>query len=146
MKQIVTALALAALLAGCSGSRPRAQQPPVQMPAEYPAPVITQKEPLTVAQQVAGQTGVVTVRITDRGFEPAVLKAAADAPVKIHLKNESSGSHNLVVERFGIVSRPLAPGDENYIEFAATARGDWPMISDAPGRPEPAFAATLKVE
>jgi len=146
MKQIVTALALAALLAGCSGSRPRAVQPPVQVPLEFPAPVISQTEPLTVAQQVAGQTGVVTVRITDRGFAPPVLTVAAGDQVKIHLKNESSGSHNLVVERFGIVSRTIAPGDENYIEFSATAKGDWPIISDAPGRPEPDFAATLKVE
>lgn len=145
MKHNAAVLLLAALLAGC-GVRPRAEQPPVRAPEEYPAPVITQKEPLTVAQQLAGQTGVVTVRITDRGFEPSVLKAAAGDQVKIHLKNESSGSHNLVVERYGIVSRAMAPGDENYIEFTATAKGDWPMISDAPGQAEPAFAATLKVE
>lgn len=145
MKPIAAILILAAFLSGC-GARPRADKPDVQVPAEYPAPVISQMEPLTVAQQVAGEAGVVSIRMTDRGFEPAEIRTTIGGRVKIHLKNASGARHNLVIDRFGIVSRTLPPGEENYIEFTATSRGDFPIISDAPGEPEAGFRAVLKVE
>ncbi|HYF90862.1 MAG TPA: cupredoxin domain-containing protein [Symbiobacteriaceae bacterium] len=145
MKQACAAmLLLTVLLTGCA--RPRAEKPPDRAPEQFPRPVITQKEPLSVAEQMAGQEGVISVLITDRGFEPQEVPTAVGGRVKIHLKNASGGKHNLVVQRFGIVSRTLAPGEENYIEFTPSETGEWPVVSDAPGAVEPGFTATLKVE
>ncbi|HWI63633.1 MAG TPA: cupredoxin domain-containing protein [Symbiobacteriaceae bacterium] len=145
MKHATRLLLLGLLLAGCA-SRPKADATPVNVPKEHPEPVITQTAPKTVAQMIAGQEGVVTVRMTDRGFEPAQIAATLGGRVKLHLKNEAAAGHNLVIQKFGILSRTLGPGEENYIEFTPNLKGDWPIISDAPGEAEPAFKATLKVE
>lgn len=150
MKRIITVgalVALAALLAllafFSTGRRP--EQAPVHIP-DSPEPIISQTKPLSIHEQMAGLSGIQKVRITDRGFEPKEVRTSVGGKVRIHLINESSGEHNLIVSRFGIVTRTLAPGEENFIEFTATAKGTWPFLSDAPGEVEPAFGGTLKVE
>jgi plastocyanin len=110
------------------------------------ASVVIQNEPMSVAQQMAGQTGVVEVVMTDKGFAPATVSTTIGGTVKLHVRNTSGSEHNLIIDQFGIVTRGLKPGEENYIEFTASQKGDWPMVSDAPGQVEPAFRATLKVE
>lgn len=149
-KRILTAgalVALAALLAAVAVFRTdhRPKEAPVHIP-DSPEPVISQTKPLSIQEQMAGLTGVQTVRITDNGFEPKELQTSVGGKVRIHLVNESSGEHNLIIDRFGIITRNLAPGEENFIEFTATAKGSWPFASDAPGAVEPAFGGTLKVE
>lgn len=150
MKRMITVGALVALaallvLVATFGTGRQPKQAPVHVP-DSPAPVITQTKPLSVQQQMAGLTDVRRVRITDAGFEPKELQTTVGGKVRIHLINESSAEHNLIINRFGIVTRALAPGEENFIAFTANAKGNWPFVSDAPGEVEPAFGGTLKVE
>lgn len=152
MKRLITVgalVALAALLALAAtfgtGRKPKPNQAPIRVP-DSPVPVITQTKPLSIQEQMAGLTDVRRVRITDAGFEPNLLQTAVGGKVRIHLINESSAAQNLIIDRFGIVTRTLAPGEENFIAFTATEKGDWPFLSDAAGEVEAAFGGTLKVE
>ncbi|MDF2630836.1 MAG: hypothetical protein K0R39_4667 [Symbiobacteriaceae bacterium] len=142
---LVALAGLLALLAATTGGRQKQEQAPVHIP-DSPEPVISQMKPRTIGEQMAGLTDVQKVRITDRGFEPKEIQTAVGGKVRIHLVNESSAAHNLILNRFAIVTRTLGPGEENFIEFTATEKGTWPFVSDAPGQVEPAFGGTLKVE
>jgi plastocyanin len=141
---LILLAALLAAVATAVSNRPPAQAP-IHIP-DSPEPVISQTKPFSIQEQMAGLTGVQKVRITDSGFEPKELQTAVGGKVRIHLVNESSGEHNLIINRFGIVTRTLAPGEENFVEFTADAKGNWLFLSDAPGAVEPAFGGTLKVE
>lgn len=145
MKRMITATLMAALLAGCgAGRRPATVDAPIPEPTG--TAVITQTAPMSVAQQMAGKTGIITVRMTDRGFEPAQVIVREGSAVRIHLINAGSQAHNFVLSRHGVVTSALPAGGENYVEFTANEQGDWPFVSDAPGSVEPGFQGTLKVE
>jgi plastocyanin len=141
---LVVLAALLAVMATLVSKRPP-EQAPVHIP-DSPEPVISQTKPLSIEEQMAGLPDVQKVCITDSGFEPKQLQTTVGGKVRIHLVNESGGEHNLIINRFGIVTRTLAPGEENFIEFTADEKGTWPFLSDAPGEVEPAFGGILKVE
>lgn len=153
MRRIYMAAALlaAALLlwAGLGGGKEPAPAPPADWvqpdSGESPA-VATVDKPTPIAEQMKGQTGIVQMTITDSGFEPAVLTTNVGGRVKIHLRNASAKEHNLVIERFGIATSVMPPGSENYVEFTAGQKGEWEVVSDALGAPEPEFQGVLKVE
>lgn len=122
------------------------QPEPIESDLRGGASVTIQSAPMPVDKQMAGQTGIVQMAVTDRGFEPRMLTAPIGGPVKIHLRNTGKQPHNFMVPRFGIVTGDLAPGAENYIEFPASQKGDWPFFSDSPGQEEPGLDGILKVE
>ncbi|MGE5672614.1 MAG: cupredoxin domain-containing protein [Mycobacterium leprae] len=134
---------LALLLAACSAT----QDPPELPPAAAEAvPVISQQAPVPIAAQMGRQTDIVTLKVTDRGLEPGLLVTAAGGKVKLHLLNAGTRVHNLVIPRFGIVSRALGPGEENYVEFTAGTVGEWPLYSDATPADSESLHGILKVE
>lgn len=142
----VATLSLAAVVGVAAG---RLSGAPVQEefdPGPQTPPVTIQSEPLPVSRQVEGQSGVVELRVADSGFRPAVLYAEVGRTLRLHLKNGGSRPHNFILARFGIVTRNLEPGEENYIEFTASEGGEWPFFSDAPGRQEPEVVGILRVE
>jgi hypothetical protein len=143
---IAAVLAAAVALAGCRTHREPDGVPVSPSAGEESTVIAIQNEPVPIAEQLAGQTGVVEMVMTDRGFEPPQLTSTIGGTVKLHVRNDSAGEHNLIVERYGIVTRTLKPGEENYVEFTASEKGAWAIVSDAPGQVEPAFQATLKVE
>jgi len=136
------------LLAGC-GTRRQPDGLPVSHSgtAEPESPVIAiQDKPVSIAEQMKGQEGIVTLTMTEAGFSPNILNVSIGDRVKIYLKNDSPGEHNLVIERFGIATSLMAPRAENYVEFTASEKGQWPFFSDAPGQVEEPFRGLLKVE
>jgi len=141
-------LLAALLLAGCGSRRgiPEAGVPRYPWDADGTQAVIIQDRPLSVAQQMKGQTGVLTLEVSDTGFVPPLIRVAEGSRVKIHLRNTGARYHNLVIPRFGIVAGAIPPGGENYIEFTASEKGAWPFFSDAPGYMETGLLGTLLVE
>ena len=151
MKQrwLPAALVATLLLTGCMAGREHdqhADQPLAEAPYEEQPVIAIQDKPISIAEQMKGQTGIVKMVATAQGFEPAELTTTVGGKVKIHLVNQDSREHNLVIGRFGVATAPLAPGGETYIEFTAGEKGAWPVVSDLPGTVEPGYEATLKVE
>lgn len=109
--------------------------------------VTAQTEPVPIARQMAGQTGIVQMVLTDEGIQPGELRTTVGGRVKIHVRNEGKQEHNLVIPRWGIYpTHNLPPGGETYIEFTAGEKGAWEFYSDAPGKVEAALKGILKVE
>jgi uncharacterized cupredoxin-like copper-binding protein len=142
---VIVAALLAA--AGCGAQKQPHRMPdgPGTEPGAEVAKII-QREPMTVAQQMAGQTGVERLRMTDRGFEPKRIQAKTGQTVKLHVVNQGALEHNLMIPRFSIVTSNMKPGAENYVEFTATEKGTWPFFSDATGKQEPGLSGSLEVE
>lgn len=146
-------LILGLALAGCGAQRRAA---PDQEPAAHPVPndsaqsaFIIQDRPVSAAQQMQGKTGVVTVTMTDGGYEPAELTVKLGDEVRIYLKNNGARLHNLVIPQFSVATSNMGPGADNYIEFTANIKGEFPFFSDAlnpAGQAEPGFRGILKVE
>lgn len=147
-RMLYATMLLLFLIAGCSSRRGPAPAPVAHPAPEWePQPAVTvQTEPVPIAQQMAGQSGVVRVVVTDKGFEPDVIATTVGGRVKIHLINQGTKEHTLSIPRWAIFTRNLAPGEENYIEFTASEKGIWPFFSDTPGEPEPGLAGEVKVE
>lgn len=150
MFKVIALLSALLLLAACQARQPKTRPQTTGASAvEYGRgqPVIeVQSAPLPIARQIQGQTDLISVLMTDTGFQPATIQVRSGQRVKLRVQNRSNAPHNLVIERFGIFSRTLQPGEENYIEFTASQAGNWPIFSDWSGQPEPGYAATLKVE
>lgn len=154
------ALAAAVLLlaAACTGRAPApgsdasgspAAGPPagaVPQAASGPPPLPIVTEPVPIAELMAGKADIIHMRITDQGFAPPVITTTVGGRVRIHLRNGSSRAQNLSIPRFGIYSRSMDPGDENYIEFTASQKGDWPFFSDPTEGAEPLATGRLQVE
>lgn len=126
------ALALLLIVSGCSRP-PTAPQTQASAPREEERTVILQREPVAIAQQLRNQQGLVEMKMTDQGFAPSSMTVQAGAVVKIHLINAGTHTYNLVLPRYGVVTSPMVPGAENYIEFTASEAGIWPFFSDASG-------------
>lgn len=110
---------------------------------------IVQDKPIAAAQQIQGKTGVVTMIMTDRGYEPSEVRVKFGDQVRIYLKNNGAKEHNLVIPQFKVATSNMANGADNYIEFTANIKGEFPFFSDAPnaaGKAEPGLRGTLKVE
>lgn len=145
-REVLVPLVAAALLVGCSARKAPHSPTPVGWDRPPEETVYAQTEPVPIAQQMAGQTGIIQVTVTDTGYEPAEIATTVGGRVKIHLINRGTKEHTLTIPRWAVFSRNLAPGEENYIEFTAGEKGVWPFFSDAPGEPEPGIAGQLKVE
>lgn len=139
---------LTLLLAGCGGARPPGDTETARMPWEEPGTRVLaiQTEPVPIAEQMKGQTGIVHMAVSEQGFLPPLLKVKEGDRVRIYLRNTGSREHNLILPRFGIAAGVMPPGGENYIEFTASERGRWPFFSDASGREEAGLVGTLVVE
>jgi hypothetical protein len=152
MKQrwLPAALAAALLLTGCMARQNphehQSEQPMTQGPHEEVPVISIQDKPVSIAKLMEGKTGIVKMVATAQGFAPVDLNTTVGGKVRIHLVNQDSREHNLVIARYGVVTAPLAPGGETYIEFTASEKGAWPVVSDLPGTVEPGYEATLKVE
>lgn len=144
----VAALLLVGLfVAGCSARRPAPEPAPFTAARHEEEPVYAiQTEPVPIAQQMEGQSDVIKLVVTDQGFEPAVIRSTVGGRVKLHLVNRGSQTHTLTMPRWGIFTRALAPGDENYIEFTPGEKGSWPFFSDPSGEAEPSVTGALEVE
>jgi len=138
-------LAVAGCAAGKGGSK-------AARPVESPSAGVGQEilaieqTPTPIAVQMAGKTGILTLTVTEGGFQPPIIAAKAGGQVRIHLRNGGRAGHNLVIPRYGIATRTLGPGEETYVEFTAGEKGDWPVFSDAPGAPEVGLTGHLRVE
>lgn len=144
-RALCAAMLLLFLTAGCSARQEPEPQPVAREPAQEHV-VTIQTEPVPIAEQMEGQTGIIAVVVTDRRFEPDAITTTVGGRVKIHLINKGTKEHTLTIPRWDVFSRNLAPGEENYIEFTASEKGIWPFFSDAPGEPEAGLNGELKVE
>lgn len=146
-RALIAGLLLAAALTSGCGAHPRPEQvydAPGVLAGDYVSAV--QTEPVPIAEQMEGQTGIVTMVVTDEGFDPPLVTAPVGGRVKLHIVNRGTREHTITIPRWGIYTRNLAPGEENYVEFTASEAGDWPFFSDAPGEPEPGLSGILRVE
>lgn len=141
------------MITGCgAGGGPgrHAEQPAAGAKADStpagPEILAMQEAPVPIALQMAGKTGIVDLTITEGGFRPQIIPAKVGGQVRIHVRNAGTAAHNVIIPRYGIVTRTLGPGEESYVEFTAGEKGDWPLYSDAPGEPETSLVGTLKVE
>lgn len=142
----------AALPAGPEGGTPPGGQTPAQaggLPDDPPpGGQVVQAAPIPARAWVrAHPEGVVMLVIDDTGIRPPLVHAELGGRVRLLVANHGRRPHNLVIPDFHLVGMTLAPGEENYIEFTAGEKGDFPMFSDAPhpGEPEPGLVAVLKV-
>lgn len=141
-------LTAALLAAGCGAAGPKSDADAVRQPWEEPGSRVLaiQTEPMSIAEQMKGQTGIVHMTVSEQGFLPPLLRVKEGSRVRIHLSNTGSKEHNLILPRFGIVAAVMPPGGENYIEFTASEKGRWPFFSDASGQEELGLVGTLVVE
>lgn len=121
----------------------RTRSPGEQL-AETPV-ISVQYEPVPIARQMEGQTGIIRMTITDKGFEPSQLSAPVGGRVKVHVMNADTRDHNFVVDRYGVVTAPIRPGGETYVEFTAAEKGNWPFVSELSAM-ERAYQGALRVE
>lgn len=143
------AVALAVLLAGCwagrgarTGGAPAAAGETAAASGEDaaagaagalpPEGIITQREPIPPRAWVR-QAGapVLHLKLHADRMEPDRLDVPIYQRVRILVTNQSAQARNLIIPGFRVVGKPLAPGEENYIEFSANNRGDFPLISDS---------------
>lgn len=144
---VAAMLGIGALVLSLRGDNGPVQPQPRPAPERTESKVLAiQTEPIPIARQMEGQTGVVRVVITDAGFEPPLLTIQIGGRVKIHLKNEASREQNFLLPRFGVVTSSLAVGGENYIEFTANEKGEWAFFSDQVQEGAKSLTGILKVE
>ena len=77
----------------------------------------------------------VTIRLTDDGFDPAVIQATSGHDLTVTLVNTGSRPHAFVLEDFGIDVQ-LPPGASEAVTLHPGDRGDsvtYTFASDAPG-------------
>ncbi len=122
---------------------------PVPAPAAVPdgaADAVTRPVPARVWVRAAAGD-VVHLVLGEGRLQPATVEVAEGGQVRLLVANRSRRPRNLVIPDFHLTGMALPPGEENYIEFTADRKGDFPMYSDAsqPGRPEPGMLAMLRV-
>jgi hypothetical protein len=147
-KAVMCALVALMALVGCSARKEPApaHKAPVQQPAGAEREVFAQTEPIPIAKQMEGQVGIIRMVVTDKGFEPNQITTTVGGRVKIHLVNQGTKVHTLSIPRWGVFTRNLGPGEENYVEFTPGEKGVWAILSDPGEQPEPGLEAQLKVE
>lgn len=120
---------------------------PAAAPAGAPPPEAA-LQPVPARAWVRDATGDVTHLVLEEGrLRPGTITVPEGDQVRLLVSNHSRRPRNLVIPDYRVVGMTLAPGEENYIEFTADRKGDFPVYSDAarPGQPEPGMRAVLRV-
>lgn len=117
---------------------------------EAAAPVarITQREPIPPRAWLRAAGGpVARLVLRDGAIDPARLEADRLDRVRLLVQNRGQQPHNLIIPDFRIITAPLDPGAETYVEFTVGQKGEFAVYSDAgrPGQPEPGLLAVLVV-
>lgn len=76
------------------------------------------------------------------------LEVNAGEGVRIILKNNSHGliTHAFVIPDLGIVSNPVAKGEETFLIFSPPRRGEFVYFCPVPGHREAGMEGLLKVQ
>lgn len=135
MRKLAVAVFLLACLLVTSyikGGGPVLESIPEPEPMEAAGQLV--REPAPVSALMAGKTDIIHVTIRDELIEPAQLEADQGEELRLHVVNRSQRTHNLVLAEFGIVGRPLAPGEENYVAFTPSRTGTFVYYGDHSGQ------------
>jgi hypothetical protein len=107
-------------------------------PAASPAasPAATPACPASASPgRVVAVPNEVTIRLTDQGFDPAVIQATSGHDLTVTLLNVGTRPHSFVLASFGI-DVELAPGESESFTITPGDRGDavsYTFVSDTPG-------------
>lgn len=88
----------------------------------------------------------VQLGITDKGFSPDQITAVVDVPLRIHVVNRGSKTHQLSIPYYRIYTSNLKPGASNDVEFTPWQAGRFDITSDPSGSNQPEFTGKLVVK
>lgn len=83
------------------------------------------------SRQVSVSTDV-TIRLTDEGFDPALVQSTNGHDLDIHLVNTGTRPHGFQITSLDI-DVTLEPGERKTVVITRPPLGDFPYTSDAPG-------------
>jgi hypothetical protein len=129
---LVVAL-IGAMALAWSGVHAAAREEPKASPIASPvtSPVSSPEVPPT--PRLASVTFVVTVNLTDRGFDPTYIQSTNGHDLTITLINTGTRPHSFHVDEFN-VHETLSPGEQAVVVIRAPEElGDFRYYSDAPG-------------
>jgi plastocyanin len=86
------------------------------------------------------------ITLQDGGISPAAMSARLHETVQIHVTNQGSKSHNLVIKDFYIFTQDLKPSEDVSLSFAPDKKGTFQYYSDTGGKPEPGMRGQLRVQ
>lgn len=94
----------------------------------------------------SAHTKTMTVKLTDKGFEPSAITARTDEPIHLHVVNAGTKTHQFSIPHYHIFSQNIAPGTTDEVEFIPWEKGNYEMMSDPSGDYNPEFQAKFIVK
>ena len=140
---MIGGVALVALVAvgGYFLLKPSNKAPEAQVTTQ---PVVTEQ---TATDSTEVKDMVVELTVVSEGmkFSPTELRVKEGDKVKITYKN-TKGSHNFVIDEFGVKTALLSAGQEESVEFVASKKGSYEFYCAVPGHRAAGMKGTLIVE
>ncbi|WDL97863.1 cupredoxin domain-containing protein [Alicyclobacillus sp. ALC3] len=93
----------------------------------------------------AAAARVISVTITDSGFNPSQITALLDKPLNLRITNQGRRAHEFAIPDYYIFTQNLAPGASTTVGFTPDKPGQFTIMSDPSGNDNPEFTGKLTV-
>jgi plastocyanin len=127
--------------------RPSGKNEAETLPMEQPVMEETMVEEKPATESSMMEANVVEIAVENKGlkFVPAEIKVKKGDKVKITFKN-TGGSHDFVINEFGVKTAVLGAGKSETVEFSADKEGTYEYYCSVPGHRAAGMKGMLVVE
>lgn len=86
---------------------------------------------------------LVNIKVNDSALSPSVIRATKGQQISLHIINEGTKIHNLVIPDFYVFTQNLLPGKSVDVKFVPDKAGTFRYYSDTGGKPEKGIEGSL---
>lgn len=87
----------------------------------------------------------ITVKITDHGFSPAMIKVRLNQPVTLRIINQGEQTHEWGLPAYRIFTADILPKHSTSVSFSPWIPGSFPIVSETSRENQPEFTAKFIV-
>ena len=116
------------------------------------SPTTTQESPATAVpktgttQETGATVREVTVEGDEYSFSPKSLSVTAGERISLTFKNMGNLPHNFMIDELGVVTKTIAGGQTDTVEFTAEASGTFTFYCSVGGHRELGMEGDLEVQ
>ncbi len=117
-------------------------------PVASPTPEAMQASPTAMPASSSAMTAETEIKVSgsEFAFTPSTLVVKKGSKVKITFQNTGKFPHNLTVDKLGVSTKTIQPGQSDSFEFTADTAGTFAIFCSVDSHRQKGMEGTLTVQ
>ena len=100
----------------------------------------------TTVPEASGEAREITVEGSEYSYSPTGIKVEAGEKIRLTFKNTGNLPHNFKIDELGVVTKTIAGGQTDVVEFTAGKSGTFTFYCSIPGHKQLGMEGDLEVQ